>query len=269
MDEFNPAMMGKLKEEQPELGTFDVSMIGSLKNPEPEPKIPGTGLVKTWSFSGLQTFEKCPYETYLNKVLKLPSPSGPAAERGTQIHTMAEDWVQGELEERPKELDKFAEDFEELRELYQDGKVFIEGEWGFTNNWEVTGWMEPDTWLRMKLDVLIMESETSCRIIDHKTGKKWGNEVKHGQQGKLYGLGTAFKYPELEFFQTEFWYLDKGEKMTKTYSRDQIMLSHQQWHERATIMTSAQEHDFNPKPSKWNCQWCPYAKSGECDYATQ
>ena len=134
------------------------------------------GLVPAWSYSGLKTYESCAYRTYIAKVKKVWEEAGPAAERGSRIHGLAEQYVKGELGELPKELQKFASQFEELHKLFADGKVEVEGEWGFTLDWETTGWMEHNTWARVKLDVIVHETETSARVIDHKTGKKFGNE---------------------------------------------------------------------------------------------
>jgi len=107
------------------------------------------GLVPAWSYSGLKTFESCAYRTYISKVKKVWEEAGPAAERGSRIHGLAEQYVKGELEEMPSELKKFASQFEKLHKLFTEGKVEVEGEWGFTLDWETTGWMEHDTWARV------------------------------------------------------------------------------------------------------------------------
>ena len=117
------------------------------------------------------------------KLEKLKSPAPPLLDRGTKIHQEAEDYVRGELGEMPESLKKFKSEFEVLREGFADAKVELEGEWGFTLDWETTGWLMGDTWARIKLDALVNEDETSCRVIDYKTGKKFGNEIAHGQQG--------------------------------------------------------------------------------------
>ena len=78
------------------------------------------GPIKAWSFSTLTKFEECPYRVYLNKVEKIPEPSGSAADRGTAIHTLAEDYVQGFVGELPDELSKYTESFKQLRKDYED-----------------------------------------------------------------------------------------------------------------------------------------------------
>ena len=123
-------------------------------------EVPQTlGPVKAWSYSALKVFEECPYRTYISRVRRVQEPSSPAADRGSQIHQEAEDYVNGTLGEFPPSLSKFRDDFEELRSLFADAKVELEGEWGFNTEWAPVGWMEPNTWARIKLDALVHEDE--------------------------------------------------------------------------------------------------------------
>ena len=150
----------------------------------------------------------------------------------------------------PDSLKKFQSQFERLKDLYNKGQVTLEGDWGFTIDWEVCEWMAPDVWARIKLDAFVQETPTSARVIDYKTGKKFGNEIAHGQQALTYAIGSFFRYPELEHVQTELWYLDQAETTTQAYTRD----------DRALTMTSSTK--FPPNPSNIACKWCSY-KNGE------
>ena len=135
------------------------------------------GPVVAWSYSALKVFEECPYRTYISRVKRIPEPSSPAADRGSQIHDEAEKYVDGRIEEFPDSLMKFEKQFAELRAGYLDGTVELEGEWGFTTDWKPTGWLSDDTWARIKLDAYVMQDKTSARVIDYKTGKRFGNEI--------------------------------------------------------------------------------------------
>lgn len=219
------------------------------------------GEIKSWSYSGLKVFEQCPFRSYIARVKKIREESGPAAERGTAIHQQAEDYVNGTIGDFPDTLKKFKSAFEELRELFIDAKVELEGEWGFNTEWLPVGWNEKATWARVKLDALVYQDETSARVIDYKTGKKWGNEIAHSQQALLYAIATFFRYPEIQFVQTEIWYLDKGEVTKKHFTREQALSFVPNWHKRAVIMTTATE--FPPTPSKDSCRWCQYGQGDE------
>jgi CRISPR/Cas system-associated exonuclease Cas4 (RecB family) len=219
------------------------------------------GEVRAWSYSALKVFEECPYRTYISRVKGVKEPSNPAADRGTQIHQYAEDFVNGTIDEMPKELHKFKDQFEELRQGFIDGKVELEGEWGFDLDWAKVGWMQKETWARIKLDSLVREDETSARVIDYKTGKKWGNELAHGQQGLLYAIGTFFRYPHLQYVQTELWYLDHAETTKKQYTREQAMQFAPGFHRRAIKMTT--ETEFAPTPNSNSCRWCHFKNGDE------
>ena len=218
------------------------------------------GLIPAWSHSTLKTFESCAYRSYIAKVKRIQEDFGPAAKRGSAIHKLAEDYVRGQLPEFPSDLKKFKSQYEELRKLFAATKVEVEGDWGFTIDWEPCAWMAPDVWARIKLDAIVHETDTSARVIDYKPGKMFGNEISHSQQALTYAIGSFFRYPKLEHVQTELWYLDHGETTLQAYTRDQAMVFMPKLHERAIEMTTATT--FPPNPSTYNCRWCSY-KQGE------
>ncbi|RDE25173.1 PD-(D/E)XK nuclease family protein [Motiliproteus coralliicola] len=228
------------------------------------------GQIKAWSFSSLMKFEDCPYSIFLKQVEKCPDPSGPAAERGSRIHTSIEDYIQGLSAELDPEIKHFHKLIDQLRDLYAEGSVEIEQDWAFNRTWEITGWRDKDCWERTKLDAFIHESETSAWIIDWKTGRKYGNEMKHGQQLQLYAIAAFLRYPDLEFIKAEMRYLDKNEELSATYTKDQAMRFLKRWTIRGNTMTTATT--FPAKPSRHNCRWCPHKTTQEgfdkpaCDF---
>ena len=222
------------------------------------------GQLDKWSHSSLVSYEECAYREFLKGVKRIRQESGPAAERGTLIHGLAEDFVQGNISDLPPELLKIETRVREVAEAYARGEVEVEQEWGFDRAWNPGDWDMPGLWHRAKLDVFWRTSPTSGRIIDWKTGKRFNNELKHGQQGLTYTIDAFMRHPELEFVETEFAYVDHGEYAKSRYTRAQAMHFHPQLHNRAVMMTTATE--FKPKPSFNACRWCYYAKSGDCDF---
>ena len=228
-----------------------------------------TGSVPVWSFSTLKDYEQCPYRVYLAKIEKKPQKQSDAASRGETIHQMAEDFVRTEGGEVPKELAKFDIAFRELQQLHADGKVIMEENWGIRKDWSPCEWKDPDIWGRAKLDVFVRESETAAKIIDHKTGKKFGNELKHGDQGMSYALYAFHRYPEIDTFKVEFWYLDQAETLERLFTRRHLGILLPRYHKRARDMTSAKT--FPAKPNCNNCRWCAYGHgkfgTGDCEFA--
>lgn len=222
-----------------------------------------TGPLKSWSFSSLSVYEQCPLRSKFKSIDKISEPSTAALARGSEIHDLAERYVRGlEGEEVPLPLQQFEKGFTQLKEEFAAGKVTCEEEWAFRKDWSETGWMDDDCWHRAKLDAFLVGGDGSALIVDYKTGKKFGNELKHGEQGLVYAIGAFLKYPELDFIKIEFWYLDKGEKLIRNFTRQQALLFQPQLHQRAVKMTTAVE--FEAKPSFVACRWCHYGKEGIC-----
>ena len=77
---------------------------------------------------------------------------------------------------------------------------------------------------------------TTATVIDFKTGKRWGNEVKHAQQAQLYALGTALRYDEVQKIYTELWYVDQDELIPMTMTRAQALRFFKNWDDRNSMM---------------------------------
>lgn len=250
--------------------------VASDGKPVITPMIAGAGLVKAWSASALKKYESCAYQVFLERVKRAPQEENPAAGRGTALHDIAECYVKSEWdsiapESQPyiaewenKIFPKFRDDFIHLQEEFANGKVEVEGNWGYTIDWEPTGWMAKDVWARVKLDALHWQSDTCAKVIDYKSGKKFGNEIAHAGQAMIYAIGTIMRYPEVEFVETDFWYLDHGLYSPQRYSRAQVAQFLPRITQRATVMTS--DTEFRPNPSKSNCRWCPYQKNETCEW---
>jgi len=218
--------------------------------------------ITSWSFSRLKDFEACPLKAYVKYVEKRPDTMDKtAADRGTMIHDACEKFVRGEGE-FIAEMHRFRDYFAELKPKYEAGDVELEENWGFTLDWEITGWWDDDIWCRMKLDnFTVDERDERGHVIvatptDYKSGKKYGNEVTHSQQGQLYALGSFLRYPTLEVANVELIYLDQGQTTKRTYTREKIMCFFKHWNDRGKRMTEAE--DFPPKPNKITCMWCPF-----------
>lgn len=227
------------------------------------------GPVPAWSFSVLKNFETCPYRVYLSKVDKCPEPSSEAADRGTEIHDIAENYIRGEGSDTiPSELKKLEGAYARLREQFAENpeRFELEQNWGFTATWQQTGFFDKDVWARQKLDVFYRAGD-SARIIDHKTGRKFGNELKHSDQGLQYAVGAFKRYPELKFIEVDFYYTDQGQTMPKQYSRDKAMVFLPRIEQRAFALTNATREQLSrPLPSINNCKFCPHAQTGNCKW---
>lgn len=120
------------------------------------------------------------------------------------------------------------------------------------------------TWHRSKLDAFVMPNPHQAFVIDYKTGKKVGNEVKHGQQTDSYAVDAVSKYPELEEINVELWYPDKDDIMMRTYSRQRVIAIKPSFDKRGKALTRAKT--FEPNPNKFTCMYCQYGpwNGGQC-----
>lgn len=223
-----------------------------------------TTMIKNWSYSRLLDFERCPLAAKLKYVDKVPEAKNPAAERGTGIHLQAEQYVRGEIKKLPEPLKHFDEEFDKLRNLHADGKVSLEGEWGFDDDWTPCDYKT--AWLRVKGDAVVHMHDEHALVVDYKTGRKDGNEIKHGEQVQLYAIATLIRNPDVKKVTVELWYLDKDDITTVRYTRLQALRHVQSFHKRAEKMLTATQ--FPANPTIHTCKWCAFRadKGGPCQY---
>jgi hypothetical protein len=213
--------------------------------------------------SRLVVGESCRRRAELAYVDRIPEPPRPlppgktehANDRGTRIHLAAEMYVKGGVELIP-ELRHFEPELNKLRELHQAGQVSLEGEWAFTREWRPTAWMSSDAWCRVKCDAVVFLSTSKAVVIDYKSGKRWGNEIKHHEQMQMYQLSAFLRYPKLREITVELWYTDIDELHDKTYTRTQGLKFVENYERRGAAFTSWEE--FPANPSRFTCKYCPY-----------
>ena len=221
-------------------------------------------MIRSVSYSKLIDFEQCKYRVKLKHIDKIPEEKSEAADRGTKIHLAAENYVRGKIKQLPQELRRFATEFEALRARYKAKQASLEGEWGFNHAWEPCDYKH--AWLRVKADAVIHINATSAVVVDFKTGKSFGNEIKHGEQVQLYAIATLLRHPELADITVELWYLDVDQLVTRTMTRAQALRHLQPFEKRLVQVTKATE--FPANPNIFSCKWCAYGpnKGGQCTF---
>lgn len=225
--------------------------------------------IDSWSHSRVVDFERCKLAAWLKYDRKIPEPQRPllsgqkehANDRGTRLHEAAELFVKDQGPFLP-ELKAFEPEFIALQGLHKAGKVSLEGEWGMDRNWDPCPWEW--AWHRCKLDACVHMNETEAIVIDYKSGKRFGNELKHGEQCQLYAINAFMRFPLLEEVHTELWYLDINELAYMRYTRAQALRLRANWDRRGNAVTGCTE--FPPNPNIHSCRWCEYGpwNGGQC-----
>lgn len=232
-------------------------------------------MITAGSHSRLATYESCPFRAKLAYVDKVPEPTPPDSketplDRGSHIHDAAEAYCRGK-QDLVEELFNFKPEFRRLRELTRSRKTELEQSWEYDDAWQPLApfaypkgrrWTAAETaafrqiWLRIKLDAVVWLSPTEIVAIDYKTGKRYGNEIKHAEQLNLYTVGTLIKYPKVQHVHTELWYLDQDELTGLSFTRKQGLRFLAGFNQRLLKMTTAT--DFPARPSNHTCRFCPY-----------
>ena len=223
----------------------------------------------SWSFSAMSLFNQCALRYALQHVDRVPYArvENKYAERGVQVHSFGENYVNGKTEVLAADLQKFKPMFNAARREFKKGLVCVEQEWGFNRNWEPVDYKQG--WVRMLADLVVFKRDKSkVVIVDYKTGKRWGNELKHGEQGMLYVAAAAIRNPEAKRFNFELWYLDLNDLVPYEYTRDDAMDFKKMFDERAADMEARVfDRNFSPTPSVQNCKYCPFARTEHCEVA--
>lgn len=217
-----------------------------------------------WSFSRLSDYERCELLAYF-KYLDPKRPKfkpNKAMQRGTEIHTEAQHFVEGRIKKLPESLDRFEEEFLDLRKIRKHVKT--EGELAVDKNWSPTDWFAPNTWLRVKMDAMyqLPKKPKHLVMIDYKTGKI---NPAHEAQLDLYAtVGLSLK-PHIKTIDAELWYLDWGEVVAKSYTRKDLPSLKKTWVKRSKRLLT--DTKFAPSPGN-HCTWCDFsaAKKGPCKF---
>ena len=231
--------------------------------------------ITSWSYSKLTDFERCKFACWLKHDQKVPEPERPlpagktehANDRGTRIHDNCEGYVRGDHDALCPEAEKhFGVHLDLLRHQYSLGMVSLEGEWGMDSDWNIAEWK--GAWLRLKLDAMLTVDKTHAIIIDYKSGRKFGNEIKHSEQVKLYAITAFHRFPDLNHITTQLWYIDQppgSNLMSMDFEREKCLKQFfKGFDHRGRSLVDNTKWPANP--NKFSCQWCLYGPnhSGHC-----
>lgn len=229
--------------------------------------------ILSWSFSRWAAYDNCPFAAKLKFVDKLQEPSSPALARGTELHTLCEEYLRGVKKTVPKEV-KPIEKY--LKDLKKRGAI-PEAEFAFDKNWNPVTWFSKDAWVRIKADVVVDpvvddEVPTVC-VDDFKSGGKLqpdGSVVGRDEypvQLRLYALAGLKTRPTAQKARTRLIFIDHGKDipMEDEFTQKDVKLLQKEWEMRTKKMLS--DTAFKPKPGN-ACRWCHFRKAngGPCQF---
>lgn len=218
--------------------------------------------ITSWSFSRWKTYQQCPYKAKLQFIDRLKEPESPQQAEGQRIHKLSEDWIRGLLPEFPHELEKFKEEYQQLRQEYTNDGVFAEQEWALTEDLSPCGWFDRIAWLRVKLDIFVDNKDGSAVVVDLKTGKP---RQEDEDQLSLFALGTFLIREDIQIVKAELWYSATGDVSSVDYQRKSLEVLKKIWSQRSSPMLN--DTEFRPKPNHL-CKWCHFRSEngGPCTF---
>jgi hypothetical protein len=178
-----------------------------------------------WSYSALSSYVNCPHRYYRERVTKdfKPDFNAPHFKWGNDVHTALEHRLRfGKA--LPANMAQYEEDAARIEAAqFPQGTMHVELEMCLDPQLRPTDWFSKDmsrpSWFRLKADVVLTnQGETLALIGDWKTGKNWGTEG----QAKLNAAMAFIWWPTLNAVATQFIFLESGERVDSTFTRDQL-----------------------------------------------
>lgn len=216
-----------------------------------------------WSWSMLQVYRTCRFWAYLKYIERSPEPpreKDDRRDRGTIRHKMAEDFILADDAPFPQELIKFEGLLTDVRDIRRGGlgEVTLEKPHYYDHNWRPCE--EEDRWLVVIPDIHVKVPGQVNLTIDEKTGKRYGNELKHYGQTELYAITAKIDDPSFETYEAELWYLDLPGTWQITFEPAKLDKAQAKLDAEVNCMMEDKLH--RPNPSKATCKYCPYAPHG-------
>jgi hypothetical protein len=208
-----------------------------------------------WSYSSLGTYESCPAKYKFSYIDGIEWPSSPAMARGTRMHLMAEEFVNGTVDRVHPEIQRIGP---QLLTLKSSGAK-TEAVWLLNKDWQPVQ-DQSQAWVKAIIDVHFVDQDV-LHLKDYKSGRMYDD---HRSQLELYGLMGLCTYPDIKRAETAALYMDTGhEGMQSSIIRAMLPKMVQGWQDRAIIMM--EDREWVPKPGP-ACKWCSFSKDkdGPC-----
>lgn len=216
--------------------------------------------VTAWSYSRLNTYEQCPLKFKLTVIEGLKEPGSAAMDRGAEVHKQGELYLKDHVKELPDVYKLLALEMEAAKALQAKSELEVT----FTKDWGITGWFEKDAWVRIKIDIMVLDKDT-MRIIDIKTGKNRGG---YEAQLELYAIAALVLYPDIKHIVAELWFVDTGEIVATShgaYTHAMLPDLKRKW--EARVLPMFEDTIWPARPNSF-CGFCHFRKAnnGPCEY---
>lgn len=207
------------------------------------------------SYSSISTWEECAAKYAYSYIHNLPWPGSAAMERGTRLHSQAEDYLNDPAMPIPFDLKKVGRDLDKARSAGAKAEAI----WLVNENWEP---VEDQSEAKMKaiVDYHYLEGDV-LHVRDLKSGREYPS---HRSQLELYSLLGLLQYPSAGRAESAAVYIDGGYSgQDASIIRPMLPYLIDKWSKKVIAIES--DNDFVASPGS-ACRWCPYRASagGPC-----
>jgi ATP-dependent helicase/DNAse subunit B len=233
--------------------------------------------LQDFSYSRLNTYEKCQLQYFYSYVLKEQQDFGPAAKLGNIIHTALEVTLEhGEkisLSELLQNYHLAVDDYDPEHliptNMIEDGELMLR-EYADDHPGEIDVYAKelPFSFVLGSARFngfidFVSVHDTYVRIRDYKSGKKevtYKNIPTNLQLG-IYALYLKRLFPEKEI-EAELYYLRTGKARGHRFTDDDLQEVERKLLEiTKTVLT---KENFTATSNERECNWCTFAKNGVC-----
>jgi CRISPR/Cas system-associated exonuclease Cas4 (RecB family) len=216
-----------------------------------------------WSYSQWSTYRKCPLWARLRYLDHEPEPPDPTyderRERGKRLHKNIENFIDGKEPYLTPEVSAFEGTLTDARELKAAGcAVEVEKVTYLDQFWRQT--TAANKWLVFVPDLKVVVPGEINLACDHKSGKKFGNEVSHYAQIELYSVAAWRIDDSFDEYKGEVWYLDQRDVVKHKFFVPQLERAFARIDKEVDRMMN--DKLFRPQPNKINCRYCPFSPRG-------
>jgi CRISPR/Cas system-associated exonuclease Cas4 (RecB family) len=212
---------------------------------------------KAKSYSQLGTYETCALKYKFRYKDGLRTPKGPAAQRGTDLHSSIEGYLKGEKSTVRKE----AATLKKVLAHVKGQNPFIEHRVGLDETlMKYMPWDE--AYFRLVLDSAYIYGN-EVHVQEWKSGKVYDD---HADQRRLYAVGALAAFNAMQYAHVVTYYLDQNLKKTIVVDLAQRQPLAEQYVRRLQVLEN--DKHFAPRPGL-HCRWCDYSryKGGPCPVA--
>jgi CRISPR/Cas system-associated exonuclease Cas4 (RecB family) len=224
------------------------------------------------SYSMYSTYAECPFKYRAKYLLKIKAPfTGPAAERGNQIHTKIEHYIRGIETRLPWDAERPVERVPALGtqhpmqgvadrlKNWPSGDRHVERKLGFDIDWDLYPHDADEAAYMVVLDAAGYHNGT-VEVAEWKSGKPYES---HAEQRLLYGLAALRTWLPKKVTVTTYYVDMTGPAKRITITQDNEQELKDMWSSRRETIVN--DKILAPRPNS-RCQWCFYRKSngGPC-----